>query len=225
MDTNVNNVVVALVAVGREYVEEIIPYYNKLKQTGYNVKVLTDEPLEFNLQDTTPYTKHIFNYFDKIYFSLSLVREYNQTVIYIDGSLPISSALISEYINNLGADFYYIDSWPLGDYRHYHDKANFRFLNTYLDLYKIPIKNYPTIQERVMIFNKSIDHQLVVQELEKIQPVFDYMALLNYAMYSKPFVLGDAEGLALSIVLDQNNITLQKITVKKVASQEVSSYI
>ena len=68
-----------------------------------------------------------------------------------------------------------------------------------------------------MIFNKDIDHQLVVQELEKIQPVFDYMALLNYGMYNKPFVLGDAEGLALSIVLDKNNITLHKINVKKVA--------
>ena len=205
MDTNENNIIVALVAVGDKHVNEIIPYYNQLKRWGYNVKILTDQPIKFEIADVTVYTKHIFNYFDKLYFPLSIIKDYNQTVIYIDGSSPISKEQISQYTSGLATDFSYIESWPLGGFDEYKDKASFGFLSMYLDVYNMPIKNYPTIQERVMIFNKTINHELVSKELEMIQPVFDYMALFNYKMYVKPFVLGDGEGLAMSIILEKTN--------------------
>ena len=205
MDTNENNIIVALVAVGDKHVDEIIPYYNRLKRWGYNVKVLTDQPIKFDVADVSVYKKHIFNYFDKLYFPLSIIRDYNQTVIYIDGSHPIDKELINEYTSNLTTNFKYIDSWPLGGFDEYRSEANFGLLNMYLDAYEMPYKNYPTIQERVMIFNKTIDHELVSRELEMIQPVFDYMALFNYKMYVKPFILGDGEGLAMSIILDKTN--------------------
>ena len=66
MDTNENDIIIALVAVGDKYVQEIIPYYNELKQWGYNVEILTDQPIHFNRGDVTLYTKKIFNYFNQI---------------------------------------------------------------------------------------------------------------------------------------------------------------
>lgn len=217
MDTNVNNVVVALVAVGEEYVQEILPYYNKLKRLGYNVKILTNYPDQFQSQDVTLYTKRIFNYFDKLYFALELVREYSSTVIFVDGRESIEGWMIDRYTNNLTADCIYVEDWELGGFLQYTDKATFNHLVDYLSLYDIPVKDYPTIYEHIVVFSRTIDYQLVVDQLEQIQPVFDYMAVLNCKIYDKPFILGHAEGLALSIVLDRNNITLQKITIKKVA--------
>lgn len=217
MGTNVNNVVVALVAVGEEYVQEILPYYGKLKRLGYNVKILTNYPHEFQSEDATLYTKHIFNYFDKLYFALELVRKYNRTVIFVDGRESIEGWMINRYTSNLTADCIYVEGWELGGFLQYTDKATFNHLVDYLTLYNIPVKDYPTIYEHIVVFNRTIDYQLIIHQLEQIQPVFDYMAVLNCKIYDKPFILGHAEGLALSIVLDQNNITLQKITIKKVA--------
>jgi len=217
MDTDVNKAIVALVAVGEEYVQEIIPYYNKLKRSGYDVKILTNYPDEFQSEDVTLYTKRIFNYFDKIYFALELVKKYNRTVIFVDGRESINERMIERYTSNLTADCIYVEDWELGGFLQYTDQATFKYLVDYLTLYNIPVKDYPTIYEHIVVFNKTINYQLVIDQLEQIQPVFDYMAVLNCKMYNKSFILGHGEGLALSIVLDQNNITLQKITIKKVA--------
>jgi hypothetical protein len=218
MDTNESKAVVALVAVGREYVEEIVSYYNRLKKSGYDVKVLTDHPQEFQSDDATLYTKRIFSYFDKLYFALELVKKYNRTVIFVDGRESIAEWMIERYTNNITADCIYAEDWELGGFLQYTNEATFEYLTKYLSTYNIPIKDYPTIYEHIVVFNKTIDYQLVIDQLEQLQPVFDYMAVLNCKLYNKPFILGHAEGLALSIVLDQNNITLQKIIIKKVAT-------
>jgi hypothetical protein len=205
MDTNENDIVVALVAVGEKYVDEIIPRYNRLKRWGYNVKVLTDQPTKFEVADVILYGKRVFNYFDKLYFALELISRYNKTVIFIDGAEDVSDELIKEYTSNLTTDCVYLYNWPLGSFNQYKNEPAFEYLVKYLTLYNISIKDYPTIYEHVLVFNKTIDHELVRNELEMIQPVFDYMALLNYKLYKKPFVLGDGEGLALSIILDKTN--------------------
>jgi len=203
MDTNKNDIVVALVAVGEGYVSEIIPRYNRLKRWGYDVKVLTDQPVKFDVADVIPYGKRVFNYFDKLYFALELVRRYNKVVIFIDGKEDVGDELIKQYTSNLTTDCLYIKGWDLGGFNQYKNEATFEYLVKYLTLYQMPIKDYPTIYEHVIVFNKTINHELVKNELELIQPVFDYMALLNYKLYNKPFVLGDGEGLALSIILDK----------------------
>lgn len=209
MDTHKNNIIIALVAVGELYVKEIIPYYNSLKEAGYDVKVLTDQPDLFK-EDAFIYKKRVFNFFDKLYFSLNLVEKYNKTVIYVDGQEAISPELINQYTTEIDTDFMYTADWTLGGFHEYMDKANFKHLVEYLNIFKIPVKNYLTIYEHILVFNKSIDSSLVIKELEDIQPVFDYMALLNCGMYFKNYELGDAEGLALSIVLDKNNISISK---------------
>jgi hypothetical protein len=123
-----NNITVALVAVGDKYVQEIIPYYNRLKQWGYDVEILTNQPIHFDKGDVTLYTKKIFNYFDKLYFALNVVKQSQQTVIYVDGSNSINKEQISQYTSGLVTDFSYIEGWPLGGFDEYKDKANFKYL-------------------------------------------------------------------------------------------------
>jgi hypothetical protein len=84
----------------------------------------------------------------------------------------------------------------------------------YFHYKNIPIIDYPTILEQVMVFKKTIDYKLINKELQIIQTVFDYVSVMNNNTYIRPFVLGSAEGLALSIVLTNNNIPFTKIDLK-----------
>lgn len=206
-----NEYIISLVAVGDFYTEEIMPHYEKFKVKGLDVNVLTDKPELFNNGDTTQYTKSVFNYFDKIFHSLYLIEKYNKSVIYLDGSSNIDmNNLTTHQISSYG-DFTYFENWPAGNFFNYKDEKCFRFLLEYFEYRNIKLKDYPTISEKIMIFNKSLNHKLVKHELEKIQPVFDYISLMNDMTYIKPFVLGGAEGLALSIILTNNNIPFSKV--------------
>ena len=51
------------------------------------------------------------------------------------------------------------------------------------------------------------------KELEIIKPVFDFISLMNDETYTKPFVISGAEGLALSIVMNINDIPFKKISL------------
>jgi len=203
--------IISLVAVGDFYVHEIESTYYRLKNEGYEVKILTNNPKFFDKRDIVVYQKENFNYFDKIYFSIDLIKQYGKTVIYFDGSDSPNIETIIRRILKEDSHFIYRENWPKGDFYNYKDENCFRFLLEYLNYRKMPLINYPTISEKLMIFNKKLDHKLVKSELEKIQPVFDYISVMNYTTYSKPFVIGGAEGLALSIVLTNNQIPITKL--------------
>lgn len=205
--------IVVLVAVGDTYVNEILEYYKELKSNQSTIKILTDQPEHFDSDDVISYEKPIFNYFDKIFFSLKMVETYGKSVIYIDGSTPILKDSFDRLMEQLTSDFLYVNNWPKGDFFEYKDESCFRFLLEYMEYKNIPLKNYPTITEQIMVFNKSINYQLLKKELQIIQPVFDYISLMNDMTYSKPFVLGGAEGLALSIIMNNNDITHKKIII------------
>lgn len=206
-----NDYIVVLVAVGDTYVNEILEYYTELKSNQIIIKILTDQPELFDLNDVVLYQRTVFNYFDKIFFSLKIVEMYQKSVIYVDGSTPIFKDSFDTLMEQLTSNFLYVNNWPKGDFFEYKDERCFRFLLEYMNYRNIPLKNYPTITEQIMVFNKSINYQLIKRELEIIQPVFDYISLMNDMTYSKPFVLGGAEGLALSIIMNNNDITHQKI--------------
>lgn len=206
-----NDYIVVLVAVGDTYVNEILEYYTELKSNQIIIKILTDQPELFDLNDVVLYQKTVFNYFDKIFFSLKIVEMYQKSVIYVDGSTPIFKDSFDTLMEQLTFNFLYVNNWPKGDFFEYKDETCFRFLLEYMNYRNIPLKNYPTITEQIMVFNKSINYQLIKRELEIIQPVFDYISLMNDMTYSKPFVLGGAEGLALSIIMNNNDITHKKI--------------
>jgi len=205
--------IVVLVAVGNTHVNEILEYYRELKSNQTIIKILTDQPSNFDLNDVILYQKSVFNYFDKIFFSLKIVEECRKSVIYVDGSTPISKDSFDRLMEQLTTNFLYVNNWPKGDFFEYKDEICFRFLLEYMNYRNIPLKNYPTISEQIMVFNKTINYQLIKKELEIIQPVFDYISVMNDMTYSKPFVLGGAEGLALSIIMNNNDITHKKINL------------
>jgi hypothetical protein len=104
-----------------------------------------------------------------------------------------------------------VKNYPKGNFLNYKDEYCFRYLLEYMNYRNIEIKDYETICERLMYFNKTLPLSKIKNNLEIIQPVFDYTSLMNDTTYEKPFVLGGAEGLALSIVFNLSNISLNKI--------------
>lgn len=200
----------SLVAVGESYIKEIEGTYKTLKANNFQVKILTDNPDLFDKDDVTIYQKSNFNYFDKIYFSLNLIQLYKKSVIYLDGGYDVNFSKLINQISKRNEHVLYRENWPNGNFFEYKDERCFRFLLEYLDYRKIPVINYQTISEKIMVFNKNVDHNLIKLELEKIQPVFDFISLMNDTTYTKPFVIGGAEGLAMSIILENNQISHSK---------------
>lgn len=205
--------IIALVAVGEFYIQEIKDYYWDLKKLGFSVKVLTDDSSYFDENDVTLYEKPIFNYFDKLYFSLNLIKKYNKNIIYMDGTSALPQNILLDITQRSDSDFIYTSNWPKGNFFAYDYTPSFKYLFDYLKYKQIPIKDYPTILEQVMVFKKTIDYKLISKELQIIQTVFDYVSIMNDETYIRPFVIGSAEGLALSIVLTNNNITFTKIDI------------
>lgn len=205
--------IIVLVAIGEFYIQEIKDYYWELKNSGFTVKVLTDDPTHFDINDISLYDKPIFNYFDKIHFSLKIVEEYNANVIYMDGTSALPKEILTTISSKSNSDFIYTKNWPKGNFYDYQDDPCFRYLFQYFHYKNIPIIDYPTILEQVMVFKKNIDYRLIKKELQIIQTVFDYISVMNNNTYIRPFVLGSAEGLALSIILTNNNISFTKIDI------------
>jgi hypothetical protein len=205
--------IIVLVAVGEYYNQEIKDYYWDLKNSGFTIKVLTDEPSHYDINDISLYNRPIFNYFDKIHFSLKIVEEYGNNVIYMDGTSALPKHILTNISSRSESDFIYTSNWPKGNFYGYEDDPCFRYLFEYFRYKNIPIINYPTILEQVMVFKKTINYKLINKELQILQTVFDYISVMNDNTYIRPFVLGSAEGLALSIVLTNNDIPFTKIDI------------
>jgi len=206
--------IIALVAVGDKSVQSVREYYVKLKKMGFEVRILTDKPHYFNEKDVRLYTKKIFNYFDKLFFCLNLVSELDKNVLYFDDDYQLSENDIISYIeNSISYPFTYLSNWPDGNFYNYKERKCFRYLLEYLEYKKIPLKDFETIWENVSFYNRKANHSLIEKELEIIKPVFDFISLMNDETYTKPFVISGAEGLALSIVMNINDIPFKKISL------------
>lgn len=211
------NLIICTVASGIEYVISVQKYYKQLKIENFNVKVFTDLPEYFNDEDVVIYNKPFFNYFDKLFFCIDIVEKYKTNVLYFDAknihnNYWFDKKTIESYISkSKDYHFTYPYSWPHGGFDYYKNNKVFKYLLDYMEYRKIPIIDYQTIHEKVFFFSKDIDVKLLRRELEIIKPVFDYVSIMKDATYQVPFRLGCAEGLALSIVLERNNIPFKKI--------------
>lgn len=206
--------IIFLVGVGEKSTNNIIEYYNELKNNYFNVKVLTNQPTYFESQDVVIYRKEIFNYFDKIHGALDLIQLFNKNILFLDDDNRLSKDTLLEYIKKSSQhNFTYVNNYPKGNFINYKDEYCFRYLLEYMDYRKIEVKDYETICERLMYFNKTLPLDKIKSNLETIQPIFDYISLMNDTTYTKPFVLGGAEGLALSIVFNLCDVPLKKINL------------
>lgn len=208
--------IIALVGVNAHHVDDCQSLYYYLKRNGFTVKVLTNRPSLFEDKDVYEYSNKIFTYLDKILYCLDLLRDYKCNVLYLDSDKYYNRELIESFLQRSKEhQVTYVSSWPEGDFSNYRDvNPCFKYLKDYCEYRGIEYKNWKTIWEYVLFFRKDIDYDTIRYELETIAPVFTYMSLMNNDTYNKkPFALGGAEGLALSIVLDKLGIESKEVLI------------
>lgn len=78
----------ATMCVGKDWVNQYYGQIDKFAKTN-QLHILTDTPNSFNYGTTHMYDRDVFSYYEKINFILSLSKQYNERITYLD----------SDYIN------------------------------------------------------------------------------------------------------------------------------
>jgi len=199
--------VLSVVAVGEQYINNCLPYLDKFKNNGYDIKILTDKPEKFIGYDTQLYENKIFSYFDKLLFSLRLVEKYKTDVLYIDSDWiqNVNDVFIKNF--NGSNNVLYYDNWENDLFINYINDFYWKDLLFYFNLYKIDHFHLKLPLEWIFYFPNIDNVSQVLFDLEKIKPIFDWISTVVPSQYNGN---GNGEGLGLSHVLDKNNIELIK---------------
>jgi hypothetical protein len=199
--------VLSVVAVGEQYINNCLPYLDKFKNNGYDIKILTDKPEKFIGYDTQLYENKIFSYFDKLLFSLRLVEKYKTDVLYIDSDWiqNVNDVFIKNF--NGSNNVLYYDNWENDLFINYINDFYWKDLLFYFNLYKIDHLHLKLPLEWIFYFPNIDNVSQVLFDLEKIKPIFDWISTVVPSQYNGN---GNGEGLGLSHVLDKNNIELIK---------------
>jgi hypothetical protein len=202
--------ILSIVAIGDKYIESCLPYLDRFKNNGYQIKILTDRPEKFIGYDTELYENKIFSYFDKLIFSFRLIEKYKTDVLYIDADWlkNVNDNFLKEFS---GEDVVlYYDTWK--NYYHpkkWYDDFYWRDLFLYFHLNEINYKEFELPIEWIFYFPNINNISEVLLDIEKIKPVFDWIGTISPSKYNGNGI-GSGEGIGLSYVLNKNNIKLTK---------------
>lgn len=196
--------ILAVVAVGKNYIFNAKQYLPKYIKNGWDVRVLTDEPHEFIGTKTYEYTNKIFSYMDKLLFPLRLVEKLKQPVLYVDADWFqfISNELIANF--KPADEVLYYGNWPNGKYFSNIDQEYFKPLITYFKKNEFIPDELILMIEYLYYFPYINNISNVIHDLERIKPVLEYQSIINKT-YFYPNI-GNGEGVGLSYVLHKNNV-------------------
>jgi hypothetical protein len=220
--------VIALVSVGVD--NEGVPYNQQslnqisklINELGFEVRVLTDTPNVFSEIGciTYQYNNKIFNYFDKLFFSIKLAKDLNTDVLYIDIDNLWYLTETDEFLNLHSSDsVLFVEHWPtyvrgyLESWKYLTDLNIEKWTYPLVEYLKTEGKDpsqLDTIFERLLYFPAGLDWDCVEYQLEKIKPVFDYMSLFAKDLTNRT-IYGHGEGLALSYALSECDIKKELI--------------
>lgn len=209
--------ILTLVLVGDEHINDARPYIRLFSSKGWIVEILTDQPeklkgIGYDNINLHQYNEKIFSYFNKLIFPIQISKKYKSGVLYIDSSLLFATpkTFIESFKNT--DSFLYYKNWPngekLNDYKDdiYFSKIIDYFIAENVEKYEDLI----TILEWIYYipyYENKVDQLLY--DIEKIKPIFEYTSVIFKPHYNG---IGNAEGLALSYILNKNLIPLDKFT-------------
>lgn len=198
--------ILAIVAVGKKYILKASQHIPKYTQSGWDVRVLTDEPDSFPSLKTYEYTNKVFSYVDKLLFPLRLVEKLKQPVLYIDADCFdfISNELVQNFKPT--NEVLYYGNWPEGKYFSDTDLEYFNPLITHFKEIEYDYNQLPLMIEYLHYFPYFNNITNVIYDLERIKPIFEYQSIIKKTYYYPG--IGNGEGVALSYVLQKNNIPI-----------------
>lgn len=209
--------ILTLVLVGDEHITDARPFIRMFSSKGWTIEILTDQPgklkgIGYDNINLHQYNNKIFSYFEKILFPIQISQKYKSGVLYVDSSLlfAVPKSFIESF--NESNSFLYYKNWPNGEtFKDYKDDVYFGNIIDYFVMEKV--ENYEdliTILEWIYYipYNEDKVEQLIY-DVERIKPIFEYSSVIFKPHYSG---IGNAEGLALSYVLNKNLISVDKFS-------------
>jgi hypothetical protein len=196
--------ILAIVAVGKNYIFNAKQYLPKYIENGWDVRLLTDEPQEFPGIKTYEYENKVFSYIDKLLFPLRLVEKLKEPVLYVDADWFqfISDELILNFKPT--NEILYWGNWPNGKYFPSIEQEYFEPLINYFKKSGFVSDDLILMIEYLYYFPYIDNISNVIHDLERIKPVLEYQSIIKRT-YFYPNI-GNGEGVALSYVLHKNNI-------------------
>ena len=209
--------ILTLVLVGDEHINDARPFIRMFSSKGWIVEILTDQPeklkgIGYDDIILHQYNEKIFSYFDKLIFPIQISQKHKSGVLYIDSSLLFATP--KSFIESFKDcdSFLYYKNWPNGEtLKDYKDDVYFSKIIDYF-----VVENFKKYEELKTIlewiyyipYDKDKVDQLLY-DLERIKPIFEYTSVIFKPHYNG---IGNAEGLALSYVLNKNLIPIDKFS-------------
>lgn len=199
-----NKMILAIVAVGKNYIFNAKQYLPKYIENGWDVRVLTDEPQSFPGIKTYEYPNKVFSYMDKLLFPLRLVEKLKQSALYVDADWLqfISDELIVNFKET--EEVLYYGNWPHGKYFQSIEQEYFEPLISYFKKNEFIPDELILMIEYLYYFPHINNISSVIHDLERIKPVLEYQSIIKKT-YFYPNI-GNGEGIALSYALHKNNV-------------------
>jgi hypothetical protein len=208
--------IICTVAVGEKYINLSSNSIKRFINSGFNVKILTDNPESYLYGETYKYDKKIFSFFDKLLFTGKIVEELKCGVLYIDADRLSESSI--KYFKNINTnnEFIFFDYWQIQieenvwkPWKKYTDYKldYFNAFDDYCLKNNFDISKLNCLWEGIFYFPYLENIDKILYDIELIKPVFEYMSLTGTIannLYSGK--LGISEGLALSYVIEKNNL-------------------
>lgn len=208
--------ILCTVAVGDKYIELSYNSIKKFINSDFDVKILTDKPESYLYGSTYKYDKKIFSFFDKLLFTGKIVEESKCGVLYIDAD-RLSESSVKFFKNMITKDeFIFFDYWQIQieenkweKWENYTDYKldYFKVFDDYCLKYDFDISKLKCLWEGIFYFPYLDNIADILYDIELIKPVFEYMSITGIIannLYAGK--LGISEGLAMSYVIEKNNL-------------------
>lgn len=208
--------IICIVAVGDKYINLSSSAVKKFTNAGHSVKILTDNPDGFKYGETYKYNDKIFSFFNKLLFTGRMVEELKSDILYVDADrLSEISTVFFKKIQNSN-NFIFFDYWQIQiekdiwkKWEKYTDYKleYFNVFDDYCLKNNFDISKLRCLWEGIFYFPYLDNIDKILYDIELIKPIFEYMSITGVIannIYAGK--IGISEGLALSYVIEKNNL-------------------
>jgi hypothetical protein len=203
------NNILTVCAVGKKYTECVTQALDRYLKNGWHVHILTDKPELFHNCETYLYTNTVFSYFDKLTFSLRVLKKLGRGTVLIDADKLelISDKFINESHNYGEFRYYSVNRWA-PYFSNLQENGGWKVVYDYFKYLDMDISNIRNFWEEVLYFPHDLFsfRQLTI-DLETLKPIFEYRSIIDG--FQRP-CLGEGEGVALGFLLEKYNFDAVK---------------
>jgi len=203
---------ICVVAIKDHYRNCLVSELKRLRDYGWTIHVLTDDPQSFTDTNYELYPYTIFSYVDKILFPIRTSINLKQSVLSVDADRV--EGLSSEFLETgiQSSSFLYERKWPAAEYvgLFIYGDSYFDVLLEYFDSLDFNYDKLPCILEQIFYIPYFPELYKVRQDIERLKPILEYISVLHNYPYPG---IGNGEGLALSYGIKNNNFNLEKFNI------------